>query len=227
MEAGTFSKACGEIGLPLSAVQLASFIEFENRLYTANELMNLTRVPRRECWLRHFMDSLVIHDLIPPGAKVLDIGTGPGFPAWPLACGREDLAVTALDSSGKMLGFLRGSPLPNLVAVQARAEEWARDHAEQFDFVTGRALAPLAVQLELSAAFSKIGGLVAPMRSSGEREQIAKLPSFLGLVLKEVAERRLPGTDVVRLLPVYRKAWRTPKGFPRDWPAIKRGHPTL
>src|ERR1041384_4679794 len=134
-------------GLELTPEQVAQFEAFEAKLYEANAVMNLTRVPREECWLRHFVDSLLFQDLIPLNARVLDIGTGPGFPAWPLACARPDLQVTALDSNGKMLGFLRSQPLPNLEVVQERAEEWGA--FERFGVVTGRALAPLPVQIEL------------------------------------------------------------------------------
>ncbi|HZH99340.1 MAG TPA: RsmG family class I SAM-dependent methyltransferase, partial [Fimbriimonadaceae bacterium] len=112
------------IGITLDEGMLHAFEQFEEDLYRSNAVMNLTRVPREECYLRHFLDSLLFHDLIPAGASVLDIGTGPGFPAWPLALCRKDLHVLALDSSGKMLGFLRRHPLPNLEVVQERAEEW-------------------------------------------------------------------------------------------------------
>src|ERR1041384_3584956 len=130
-------------GLELTPEQVAQFEAFEAKLYEANAVMNLTRVPREECWLRHFVDSLLFQDLIPDRASVLDIGTGPGFPAWPLACARPDLQLTAMDSSGKMLGFLQRQGLPNLETIQIRAEEWGvRD---RFDVVTGRAVAPLSI----------------------------------------------------------------------------------
>ncbi|RYG69749.1 16S rRNA (guanine(527)-N(7))-methyltransferase RsmG, partial [bacterium] len=83
---------------------LDRFETFEADLYEANEVMNLTRVPREECWLRHFLDSLLIAPWLPGEGSLLDIGSGPGFPAWPLALARPELQVTALDSSGKMLG---------------------------------------------------------------------------------------------------------------------------
>jgi len=196
------------------------FDQFAERLYKANKVMNLTRVAREECWNRHFYDSLLFGDLIPQDASVLDIGTGPGFPAWPLARARPDLQVTALDSSGKMLGFLAGSPLPNLRLVQARAEEFSE--RESFDVVTGRALAPLAVQLEVSAAFANLGGLVLPMRSEKDLPEILRFPAgLLGLKLESVEGRILEGGDAKRLFPLYRKAHATPKRFPRKWADIK------
>jgi len=205
-------------GLELRKEQVEAFEAFEGAMYEANRVMNLTRVPRDECWLRHFVDSLLFQDLVPQGAEVLDIGTGPGFPAWPLACARPDLKVTALDSSGKMLGFLKSQPLPNLTVVQIRAEEWGvRD---QFDFVTGRAVAPLAVQLELSAPPCTVGGLVVPMRTPGDEAVQVRLAA-LGLRKDQVLRRELPGTDVVRIFPVLKKVDKTPRLYPRRWAEMK------
>jgi 16S rRNA (guanine527-N7)-methyltransferase len=206
--------------LPSLDLDLEAFERFEEALYESNRVMNLTRVPREEAWLRHFLDSLLFQDLIPQGARVLDVGTGPGLPAWPLACARPDLQVTALDSNGKMLGFLKSQPLPNLEIVQARAEEWPRKEA--YDVVTGRALAPLPVQLEVSSKPCKVGGAVIPMRTAADRASLAHLRlEGLGLQLDEVVERELPGAEVPRLFPIFRKVSRTDQQFPRRWAEIK------
>jgi 16S rRNA (guanine527-N7)-methyltransferase len=211
-------------------VDRAAFRAFEEALYEANARMNLTRVPREECALRHFVDSLLPQRWIPIGADVLDIGTGPGFPAWPLACARPDLRVVALDSSGKMLGFLRSQPLPNLEVVQDRAESWAV--REAFDVVTGRAIAPLGVQLELSAPPCRIGGLVMPFRTPADSEAVERFPAqVLGLSLESVERASLPVTSVslappeahvVRLFPRFRKIRQTPAHHPRPWPEIRK-----
>ena len=216
MQIEAFKKALGE--LTLTKEELERFEAFEAGLYEFNEVMNLTKVPREECWLRHFVDSLLFQDLIPYGSSVLDIGTGPGFPAWPLACARPDLIVTALDSSNKMLGFLRSQPLPNLIIVQGRAEEW--DVREAFDVVTGRALAPLPIQLELSAAPCKVDGKVILMRTPADDLLSANF-EILGLRPAGLHKRTLPGTDIVRAFPVYVKERSTSARFPRKWAEIK------
>jgi len=216
-----FGRECSILGLSLRYSQLDHFAVFEDALYKHNQSKNLTRVPREECWIRHFLDSLLFVDLFPPGASVLDIGTGPGFPAWPLACARPDLQVTAMDSNGKMLEFLRSQPLPNLTMTEARAEE--ADLAEAFDVVTGRAVAPLSIQLEISARPCKIGGLLLPLRTSGDAEAAHTLPAAgLGLKLADLVQRPLPHIDAVRLCPVFQKTEPTPKRYPRPWPEIKR-----
>lgn len=221
MDRARFIEGLTALGLSPTEDQIARFEAFEDALYQANEVMNLTRVPREEAWLRHFIDSLLFQDLIPQGAEVLDIGTGPGFPAWPLACARPDLQVFALDSSGKMLGFLKRQTLPNLQVVQVRAEEWGVK--EQFDVVTGRAVAPLPIQLEISAPCVKKGGIVLPMRTPAESEEIASFPAQqLGLMLKEQVARALPGTDIVRQFAIFEKVSTTPPYYPRLWAEIKR-----
>lgn len=220
MDKGALRRDAAQLGIQLSDAQLERFEEFESRLYEANSLMNLTRVPREECATRHFVDSLLFADLIPEGSKVVDIGTGPGFPAWPIACARPDLDVTAIDSSGKMLGFLSRNLLPNMHISQVRAEEFQA--RESFDVVTGRAVAPLAVQLEISAHLCKIGGIILPMRTPTDEPSFAADAGQLGLQLESVQRRELPGTDVVRVFPIYRKFGATPGRYPRTWAEIKR-----
>lgn len=211
--------AVSELGLSLSPEQITMFSVFEGDLYDRNQVMNLTRVPQSECGMRHFLDSLLLSPLIGDGQRVVDIGCGPGFPSWPLACARPDLSVTALDSSGKMLGFLARHPLPNLEIVNDRAESWGR--REKFDVATGRAVAPLGIQLELSATVVRIGGLVIPMRTPNEHFELTSLQE-LGLELVSVETQKLPGTDIERVFPIYKKVAATARKFPRDWATIRK-----
>ncbi|MEZ0325499.1 MAG: 16S rRNA (guanine(527)-N(7))-methyltransferase RsmG [Fimbriimonas sp.] len=220
MNREAFAAATNELGLSLTHEQLTAFEAFEEALYKANEVMNLTRIPREECWLRHFIDSLLFQDLIPEFSEVLDIGSGPGFPAWPLACARPGIKVTTLDSHGKSIAFLRQNPLPNLTVVNGRAEDWGV--TETYDIVTGRALAPLALQLELSAAPCTVGGKIIPMRTPSDRKAIAEIKrASLGIQLKDTVNRTLPGTDIERLFPIYEKIAPTPKRYPRTWAEMK------
>ena len=181
-------------------------------------MMNLTRVPSEAAWLRHIADSLLFQDLVPQGSSILDIGTGPGFPAWPLACARPDIHVTGLDSNGKMVSFLRTQPLPNLEVVQARAEDW-RD-CERYGVVTGRAVAPLPIQLELSAEPCRVRGAVIPMRTSADDPLAVKLAP-LGLELESIQKRTLAGSGIERVFPIYRKTKPTRSGYPRRWAEIR------
>ncbi len=207
--------------VPYDSEVLERWVAFEEALYRVNETTNLTRVPREEAWARHLLDSLTVVPLIPVGAHVLDLGSGPGFPGFAIALFRPDLTVTCIDSAGKMIGFLKQQVLTNLEAHQLRIEEW--DSREDFDFVTGRALAPLPVQLELSAHLCRKGGMVVPLRTPNDvlwDDAFAQL----GLSLKETRTIPVPsgdGQEVLRVLPVYAKIKSTPAKFPRTWVQMK------
>lgn len=217
-----FEQALRELGLLPTSEQLERFAAFEEALYTANETRNLTRVPREQCWIKHFIDSLLFQDYFPTGAKVLDIGCGPGFPSWPLACAREDLQVVGLDSNGKMLGFLSENLLPNLKVINGRAEDLAYELSEQFDVVTGRAVAALSLQFELSVRFLKVGGLFLPLRTPNDREEAERLDGELHIKLENQIITELPDSMGERYLPVFRKAFQTPKKYPRSFSDMKR-----
>jgi 16S rRNA (guanine527-N7)-methyltransferase len=217
MDRDAFGDWATQVGLHQSEAQLDAISAFLCELYERNAVMNLTRIKPEEAWLRHIADSLLFQDILPRNATVLDIGTGPGLPAWPLALLRTDLAVTALDSSGKMLGFLRSQPLPNLTVVEARAEDWSVRN--RFDIVTGRAVAPLPIQLEISAAPCRVGGAVIPMRTGADDLELSV--GVLGLILESVVERTLPGTEIQRVFPVFRKEKPTPGRYPRRWAEIR------
>ncbi len=208
------------VGLPREAPAIELLDHFQKQLYEQNEKVNLTRIPEKDFWVRHVVDSLLFEDLIPRGATVLDIGTGAGFPAWPLAWARPDLRVTAIDSSSKAIDFLSTVSLPNLEPIKARAEEWGI--REKFDAVTGRAVAPFAIQMEISAPPCKVGGVLLPMRTPSERKMIEDFPaSKLRLRLDRIEERELPEEGAVRLCPVFKKTGRTPATFPRPWVQIR------
>jgi len=219
MNREAFQAALQSIGLALSESRLSQFSVFEDALYTVNEHTNLTRVPRDECIYRHFIDSLLIHDMLDHVGEILDIGSGAGFPAWPLAVIRPDIQVTAIDSAGKMTRFLESQPLDNLMVVNMRMEEWRVEEA--FDLVTGRAVAPLAIQLELSAAACAMGGRVIPMRTPSDTE-LTGYEKPLGLELVDVIRRTVPVIGGERVFPIYRKVKKTAEVFPRTWAEIKR-----
>ena len=119
-----------------------------------------------------------------------------------------------------MTRFLTDNAPGNLLVVTDRAESWGV--REKFDVVTGRALAPLTIQLELSAPPCKTGGIVLPLRTPSDREEAERLGEPLNLKLREIQEVTLGDTDVVRLIPVYEKLGWTTAVYPRLWSEIKR-----
>lgn len=208
------------LGLGWEAALEERLKAFAAELYRRNETTNLTRVAEAECDVRHFADSLLVAEFCGEGDSVLDIGPGPGFPSWVLAACRPDLQVTAVESQGKMVRMLTALPLPNLAVLEQRAEEEVL--RERFDVVTGRAVAPFAVQAEVSAAWVAVGGIYVPFRTPSERGEVEAFNAgVLGLVLEDLVERALPGSETVRLFPVFRKVRATPMEYPRAWGRIK------
>lgn len=224
MKQQEFLKSATANGIQLTVAQLNQFEVFEEALYRHNEVKNLTRIAREEAWIKHFIDALlvgtVIHELFGHYEfHVADLGTGPGIPAWPLACAFPNWKVTAIDSNGKMLEFLESQPLPNLHVLNARIEEI--DMKEKFDVVTGRAVAPLPIQLELSAALIKLGGFCIPMRTPNDEIPTEPMKE-LGLTWSETRVIPLPETDIERVFPIYGKSAKTNKKYPRKWSEIKK-----
>ena len=208
---------CTAQGFPLRDPQLEYFAKFKHALYAWNAHKNLTRIPEEECEVRHFAESCLILEWVGSG-RILDIGSGPGLPAWPIARVAEQSSVVAIDSNGKMLEFLRSEPLHNLEAILGRVEDMGS--SEEFDVVTGRALAPLAIQLEVSAQACKIGGRVIPFRT--ERDELElEATAELGLELQKVVTKTL-SDGIVRVFPIYVKIKPTPGQYPRPWTMIKK-----
>lgn len=219
MDLSALIKYCVTEGQPLNEDQIESFRVFGETLYEQNKFMNLTRVPFEDCAARHFVDSLLISDLIPTGSKVLDLGCGPGFPSWPLACFRADLQVFALDSSKKALSFLKSMPLDNLTVIESRAEELSS--LGSFDVVTGRAFAPFPIQSEVSIPLVKIGGQFIPMRTENEISTIEVFPlKRLGAVLEKIQFKDEPSIPGIRAFPIIKKTGKTASKFPRMWAEI-------
>lgn len=212
-------KWCSDQDLPFSQDQEARCEAFLDSLYEANKVMNLTRIPREEAEVKHLIDSLLPQKLIPAGALVLDAGSGPGFPSWPLACLRPDLEIHAVDSTEKIAHFLESVAPKNLTVHCLRVEELRT--RGRYDAAIGRAFAPLGIQLEATAAFVRLGGLALPYRTPNDLLEAETLPcGQLGLELEETVEAALPDGSL-RLFPLYRKVRETPPEFPRPWGRMK------
>lgn len=210
---------CSQQDLPFSQDQEAQCEGFLDRLYQANKVMNLTRIAREEAEIKHLIDSLLPQALIPEGALVLDAGSGPGFPSWPLACLRPDLDIHAVDSTEKIARFLEGVAPKNLTVRCLRVEELRT--RGRYDVALGRAFAPLGIQLEATAAFVRLGGMALPYRTPNDLLEAETLPcGQLGLELEETVEKALKDGSL-RLFPIYRKVRETPGEFPRAWGRMK------
>ena len=218
-------KECGfEAALP-AAADLVKYLEM---LKDWNTRMDLTAVLKdAEMVDRHFMDSLaILHhpELLPDGVKMIDVGTGAGFPGMVIAIARRDVQVTLLDSLQKRLTFLQAVKdalvLDNVTIVHARAEDGAHDqkHREAYDIAVARAVAPSNVLMEYLLPYVKTGGRVVLWKgpSFAEEKDAARKAAFL-LGGKQGSEipYAIPGRDWAHLLSVTDKTGKTPAKYPR------------
>lgn len=198
----------------------------------ANRSFNLTAVRDPElAWSKHILDSLQAFQipeeestfLFEKGRKVIDIGTGAGFPGMVLAIARPEIAVTLLDSTRKKCNFLEGAAqihAPGTKVLCARAEEAARDPElrGRFDLAVARAVGSFPEMCELCLPFVKVGGAVLLWRGQEAHEEIQRSQNALRL-LKARAEvllsYQLPEHEMQYHLTLIRKLKPTPNTYPR------------
>ena len=166
--------------------------KFAELLIETNKSFNLTAIKEPDdVTVKHFADCLAIFKYvnIPENVKIIDVGTGAGFPGMVLAIARPDVSVTLLDSLNKRITFLNDviekTGIKNAVAVHSRAEEGGRQeqYREKFDFATARAVAPLNVLSEYCLPYVKKGGSFVALKGPAAEEEIQlakKAVSLLG-----------------------------------------------
>ena len=207
--------------------------DFCKYLLEQNELFNLTAIKTPEsAALLHFADSLSISEFLPEGASILDIGSGAGFPAIPIAVARPDVQVTALDSTQKRVDFINRSAkilgLTNITAVCHRAEDvTGKEFKEKFDIVTARAVASYPILLELALPAVKIGGSFVAMKSkdvSRETSGIDKVVKILSIGKPDFNYSKLESSDEIfeRCIVTLKKNASTPPKYPRAFAQIKK-----
>jgi 16S rRNA (guanine527-N7)-methyltransferase len=213
---------------PDAILQIAEKLgNYKALLLEWNQRFNLTAITDDTgINLRHFVDSLTVLAALPKTpAKLIDIGTGPGFPGIPLKIARPDLSVTVMDSVAKKVKFcdevIRQLALRDICAEQGRAEEVAHQLAyrEQFDVVTARAVAALPTLVEYLLPFAKVGGICIAMKGSDAEAEAAQAEHAirtLGGKLNRVLPVTLPGLPDKRALIVIDKVAPTPRVYPRQ-----------
>lgn len=162
MDKAFLNDCLSEIGVNLTPSALDKLEGYFGMVVEQNKVFNLTAITEEKDFVvKHIEDSLAGISLIPDNAKLLDIGAGAGFPSMPIAVAREDVSVTALDSTAKKMTFLASCAktlgVSNFSTVSARAED-KRDMFGKFDVVTARAVSSLQILLELAMPFLKVGG---------------------------------------------------------------------
>ncbi|MBO6040253.1 MAG: 16S rRNA (guanine(527)-N(7))-methyltransferase RsmG [Oscillospiraceae bacterium] len=220
-----------ELGLPLDAEAAARCRRYYELLTEKNRVMNLTAIEGEEDSARlHFLDCAALLTLCDfGGRRVIDVGSGAGFPGLVLKIARPDIDLTLLDSLDKRVKFLRETAdalgFTDVTCVHARAEEAPADYRERFDIAVSRAVARLNLLCELCLPFVKTGGLFVAMKGPGAAEELdeaKKAIRTLGGELERAAAYTIPGTEVRHTAILIRKVADTPARYPRRWAQMKK-----
>lgn len=208
-----------------SVEQLEQFFAYMNLLIEWNEKMNLTAIVEpNEIILKHFIDSITILKEIDNNSKIIDVGTGAGFPGVPLSIMNPTLKITLADSLNKRLIFLQEVVnqlgLKNIEIIHARAEELGKNkkYRENFDAATSRAVANLSTLSEYLIPLVKVGGKIISMKAGGAQEEIEaakKAIKILGGKIEGIEEFKLPQTEIERTIILIKKEEHTPNKYPR------------
>jgi 16S rRNA (guanine527-N7)-methyltransferase len=198
--------------------------KYNDLLIRANQVVNLTahRDPESS-WAQNVMDSLLFIDYMRtlPCSKVLDIGSGGGCPAIPLAIQIPNFDITMIDSTQKKVNFLNDTVsqlnLKSARAVHTRIEDFATTHASKFDIVTARGVASLPTLLEYSIPFLRVGGLLLAYKGKNHAQEISESTNALKLLSCEIVQilHAENNDEKDRCLLVIKKLSETPSKYPR------------
>ena len=224
----TLGSRLAEMGIVYETDLLAQCEAYFRYVGIANRQLNLTRITgESEAAEQHFTDAMWLTRCyqMPAGCRVVDVGTGAGFPGVPLKLLRPDIHLTLMDASGKKTDFIRQTLDEMGVDANvlcARAEEAARTPLRgSFDLAVSRALAPLPVLLELCVPLLKPGGVVAAWKGETADEELSAASSALHVLGCAVVGAHPVGRGT---LLVIEKQKPTPDSYPRRFSKIK-SHP--
>ena len=215
-------------GRALDGQAVDTLCAFGAALLEKNRVMNLTAITEPAAVAQlHFLDSLALLDIAPlAGSSLIDIGCGAGFPGVPLVIAEPRIRLTLLDSLAKRMNWL-AQTLPALGVqaeiVTARAEEYAAQRREQYDFAVSRAVARLNVLAELCLPFVRVGGQFLAMKGALAQEEVdeaRRAIRILGGQVKKIYE--YPVADTTHRVVVIEKVAPTPKQYPRAFAKIKK-----
>lgn len=215
------------LGIDLTEEEIYKFILYKELLKEWNQKINITSITDEvEIDIKHFIDSIIPlkTNLFEKDLKVIDIGTGGGFPGVPLKIIKEELEVVLLDSLNKRITFLNEVidrlKLKDIVAIHGRAEELGRDkaHREKYDIAISRAVASLNTLSEYSLPFVKVGGYFISMKGPEVDDELMDAKKAIEILGGKVIDRRmftLPLSDITHSLIIIEKVKETPTKYPR------------
>lgn len=217
------------LGISYTEQSIDHLITYYDMLLETNKVMNLTAITdAEEVARKHFLDSAVLlaAEKLPKGAKVIDVGTGAGFPGMVLKILRPDLEITLLDSLAKRIRFLeevadRLGLRERLTLVHGRAEDFAQksDFRERYAYAVSRAVASLNTLSEYCLPFVKIGGKLAAYKGPNAEEELTLAQNaieILGGKAAGIQPVAVPGSDLAHNIVFIDKVLATPTKYPRS-----------
>lgn len=227
-----FIQRLDKLNIILSDKQLSQFQQFYEILVEQNQYMNLTAITEYEdVLLKHYIDCLAVN-VVPvfkqlvskKQVKIIDVGTGAGFPGVPIKIAFPDVNMDLLDSLNKRINFLNNvieqTGLEKIRTFHGRAEDFANkpDFREQYHLCVSRAVANLSTLSEYCLPYIKVNGFFIALKSGEIAEELnaaKKAVSILGGQVQEVIPYTLPDSDIERNFVVIKKIQSTPKKYPR------------
>lgn len=211
------------------------FYRLTVRMLEENEKYNLTAITEpKKIILNHYADCAKMAKYLHTGASIVDIGCGAGFPTLPLAIIRDDIKITAVDSTAKRVRYVEETAalldLTNVTCEVMRAEDGGKNakYREKFDYATARAVAAMPILAELCLPYVRVGGKMVAMKGRNAEDELAAARhaiSALGGESASVEEVTLTdggGEEISHPLISIRKKSRTPQNYPRAYSQISK-----
>jgi 16S rRNA (guanine527-N7)-methyltransferase len=226
-----FVKLTNENGLFLTEKQEEQLEEYFRMLVEKNKVMNLTGITEHnEVFEKHFYDSLLFtfaYNLT--NQKLIDVGTGAGFPGLVLAICFPNVFVTLLEPLNKRCNFLQEVVdelgLKNVQIINERSEDYSKLHDEEYDIVIFRAVSRLNILLEIGSKMLKVGGYLIALKGRAYQEEVNECDNALkklNLTVEKIQTTSLPSENDVRGNIFIKKIDHTPSNYPRNYGQIKK-----
>ena len=227
MKSSLLKKSFSNIGIDVEKFKIDQFLKYEEVLVLWNEKMNLTTIiESEEIYDKHFADSLtcILSEKIKDGVKIIDVGTGAGFPGIPLKIYNDSIELTLLDSLNKRINFLKEVSfllgLENNIFLHGRAEDFGQDedYREEYDIVVSRAVADLSVLLEYCIPFLKVGGYFISHKGRKCYEEIENAKGALEILNIEIESvKKIERSESIsdHYIIVMKKTKKTENKYPR------------
>lgn len=225
--------AAEKLGISLDSNAFPRFKTYCDRLIAVNQVMNLTAITNpSEIYLRHFADSIALLSCADfSGKRVIDVGTGAGFPGMPLKIACPSISLTLLDSLKKRIDFLADTTdklnLSDVTCIHGRAEECAMqtDLRDSFDIAVSRAVSPLTMLCELCLPYVRPGGIFLAMKSLDYQQELSSAQNAIKTLqarVDDIYEYSIAGSDLTYCVLVIKKIANTPTKYPRRFAKIQK-----